>query len=111
MHGFGWGCCDYGRSFGRLVGSLRRCDLSQVAELQCDCGGVQGGKVGIRVDSKDPSNGCNVCRADAVVRDVDLRVVKVGIHSWEVFELVLDTESGTDSEVMFGSIFHDGSRG
>ena len=44
------------------------------------------------------------------MRDVDLRVVKVGIHSWKVFELV-DTESGTDSEVMFGSIFHDGSRG
>ena len=67
--------------------------------------------VGIRVDSKDhPSNGCNVCRADAVVRDVDLRVVAVGVHNWDVFELV-DTESGADSEVVFGSIVHNGSRG
>ena len=66
--------------------------------------------VGIRIDSEDPSDGCDVCRADVVVCDVDLEVVKVGIHDWDVFELV-DTESGADSEVMFGSIFHDGSRG
>ena len=42
--------------------------------------------------------------------DVDLRVIEVGVHDWDVFELV-DMESGADSEVMFGSVFHDGSRG
>ena len=36
--------------------------------------------VGIRIDSEDPSDGCDVCRANGVVRDVDLGVVKVGVH-------------------------------
>ena len=45
------------------------------------------------------------------VMPVDLlRVVEVGVHNWDVFELV-DMESGADSEVVFGSIVHNGSRG
>ena len=42
--------------------------------------------------------------------DVDLRVIEVGVHDWDVFELV-DMESGADFEVVFGSIVHDGSWG
>jgi hypothetical protein len=38
---------------------------------------------------------------DAVVLDVDFKVIEVGVHNWDVFELV-DTESVADSEVVFG---------
>ena len=43
--------------------------------------------VSVRVDSEDPSDRCDVCRADVVVRDVDLRVVEVGAHNWDVLRV------------------------
>ena len=42
--------------------------------------------------------------------DENLGVIEMGEHDWNVFELV-DTESGADFEVVFGSIVHDGSWG
>ena len=36
--------------------------------------------VGVRIDSEDPSDRCDVCRADVAVCDVDLGVVEVGVH-------------------------------
>ena len=42
--------------------------------------------------------------------DENLGVIEMGEHNWDVFELV-DTESGADFEVVFGSIVHDGSWG
>ena len=47
---------------------------------------------------------------DVVVCDKNLGVIEMGEHDWDVFELV-DTESGADFEVVFGSIVHDGSWG